>query len=181
MLRDIFCNYSPYFLAGLYFRFGINLVPESKYPIDLDGVRRVCVLAASETDELSNLMPMLKNLHSSIPDVCVTVVLSARGKNDAMEKSDLVDEIVTLEDKRVFRKIRDNWPELTIATTQNGLMSARMAFRTGARYRLGFRYDHMGKQDIGFLFTHAVSLDESKSEAEQGLALIRTLGFTGFP
>jgi ADP-heptose:LPS heptosyltransferase len=55
-------------------------------------------------------------------------------------------------------------------------MRAKRVFRTGAMYRLGFGYDHKGKLDTGFLFTHAVPLDESKHEAEQGLDLIRPLG-----
>jgi ADP-heptose:LPS heptosyltransferase len=172
MLRDLYCNYSPYLLGGLYFRFGINLIPESKYPVDLGGVRRVCVLADSDADGLDHITPMLRSLRVRIPDVHVTVVLPAG--TDAMEDSDLVDEVVTLQGKRVFRKIRDDWPDLTIATG-NGIMSAKMAFRTGARYRLGFKYDHVGKRNTGFLFTHTVPLDKSKSESEQLLNLIRTL------
>ena len=174
MLRDLFCNYSPYLLGGLYFRLGINLVPESEYPVDLDGIRRICVLANSDTDELTRLTPMLRSLRDRIPGVRVTVVLSAGGKADAMEDSDLVDEVFTLQEKRVFRKIRDDWPDLAIATG-NGIMSAKMAFRTGARYRLGFKYDHMSKHETGFLFTHTVSMDKTIPGSEQLMNLIRTL------
>ena len=117
---------------------------------------------------------MLRSLRDRIPDVRVTIVLSAEGEADAMEDSDLVDEVFTLQEKRVFRKIRDDWPDLAIATG-NGIMIAKMAFRTGARYRLGFKYDHMSKHETGFLFTHTVSLDKTIPGSEQLMNLIRTL------
>jgi heptosyltransferase-2 len=175
MLRDIFYNHFPDVLSGLYFRLGINLVPEKKYPIDVGGVRKICIFATAGIGNLIMLTPMIRSLRSGIPDARITVVVSCNGARDVIEGSDLADEIVVLDGKRKLKEIRDNWPELAIAATHRGFMRAKRAFRTGAMYRLGFRYDHEGKSDTGFLFTHAVPLDESKHEVEQGLDLIRSL------
>lgn len=170
MLRDIFYNHFPDLLSSLYFRLGINFVPEGKYPIDIGGVKRVCILASSG----NTLIPMIRSLRRGIPDVRITVALPPDAVEDAMEESDQVDEVVVLDGKRALKEIRDDWPDLVIAS-HRGFMSAKMAFRTGAMYRLGFRYDHEDKLDTGFLFTHSVPLDESKDELEQGLDLIRSL------
>jgi len=176
MLRDIFCNHSPDVLGSLYFRLGVNLVPESKHPIDIGGVRRICIFATSGIGNLIMLTPMIRSLRSGIPDARISVAVSPNGAKDVIEGSDLVDEVVVLDSKRKLKEIRDDWPDLTIAATHRGFMRAKRAFRTGAMYRLGFRYDHEDKLDTGFLFTHAVPLDESKHEVEQGLDLIRSLG-----
>ena len=176
MLRDIFYSYFPNVSGGLYFRLGVNLAPESKYPIDVGGVRKVCLFATSGIGNLIMLTPMIRSLRRGIPDVRITVAVSPNGAKDVIEGSDLVDEIVVLDGKRKLRRIRDDWPDLAIAATHRGLMRAKRAFRTGAMTRLGFRYDHGDKQNTGFLFTHSVTMDESKHEVEQGLDLIRLLG-----
>jgi heptosyltransferase-2 len=176
MLRDIFYSLSPDLLGGLYFRLGVDLVPEKKYPLDVDGIRRICIFATSGIGNLIMLTPMIRTLRSGIPEARITVVVSPNGAKDVLEGSDLVDEVVVLDSKRKLRKIRGDWPDLAIAATHRGLMRAKRAFRTGAIYRLGFRYDHGEKLDTGFLFTHAVTLDESKHEVEQGLDLVRQLG-----
>jgi heptosyltransferase-2 len=176
MLRDIFYSFSPDLLGGLYFRLGVNLVPEKKYPLDVGGIRRICIFATSGVGNLIMLTPMIRTLRSGIPDARITVVVSPNGAKDVLEGGDLVDEVVVLDSKRKLRKIRDDWPDLAIAATHRGFMRAKRAFRTGAIYRLGFRYDHGEKLDTGFLFTHAVPLDGSKHEVEQGLDLIRQLG-----
>jgi ADP-heptose:LPS heptosyltransferase len=175
MLRDIFYNYFPDLLGGLYFRLGINLVPESKYPIDIDGVKKVCILATSGIGNLIMLTPMIRSLRRGLPGARITVVVSPNGAKDVIEGSDLVDEVLVLDSKRTLKEIRDDWPDLTIAATHRGFIRAKRAFRTGAMYRLGFRYDHEDKLDIGLLFTHTVALDESKHEVEQGLDFIRAL------
>jgi len=176
MLRDIFYSFFPDLLGGLYLRFGVNLVPEKKYPLDVGDIRRICIFATSGIGNLIMLTPMIRTLRSGIPDARITVVASPNGAKDVLEGGDLVDEVVVLDRKRKLRKIRDDWPDLAIAATHRGFMRAKRAFRTGAIYRLGFRYDHGEKLDTGFLFTHAVPLDESKHEVEQGLDLIRQLG-----
>ena len=176
MLRDIFYSFSPDLLGGLYFRFGVNLVPEKKYPLDVGGIRRICIFATSGIGNLIMLTPMIRTLRSGIPDARITVVVSPNGAKDVLEGGDLVDEVVVLDRKRKFKKIRDDWPDLAIAAIQGGLMRAKRAFRSGAIYRLGYRYDHGEKLDTGFLFTHTVPLDNSKHEVEQGLDLIRQLG-----
>ena len=122
------------------------------------------------------LTPMIRSLRRGIPDIRIAVAVSPNGAKDVIEDSDLVDEIVVLDSKRKLKEIRNDWPDLAIAATHRGFMRAKRAFRTGAMYRLGFRYDHRDKQDTGFLFTHTVPLDESKHEVEQGLDLIRPLG-----
>ena len=170
MLRDLFFHCGPDILGGLYFRFGVNLVPEKKYPVDMDGVKRVCVLAAPDMDDLAALAPMIHSLRRSIPDVWITIAVSSDELRDMV--SELADEVVVLGGWRKFKGIRADWPDLTIAASTGGFAAAKMAFRTGARYRLGFRYDHRDRPDTGFLFTHTVPLDESKSETEQRLDLI---------
>lgn len=175
MLRDIFYICGPNLLSGLYFRLGINLVPESKRPVDMGGVQKVCVLAASGTGDLMTLRPMIMSLRRGIPDVQIIFVLSSHEAGDELEDG-MADKVIALDEKRAFRKIRDEWPDLAIAAG-SGFVYAKMAFRTGARYRLGFRYDHEDKRDTGFMFTHAVPMDTFKDKAEQKLDLIRLPGF----
>lgn len=176
MLRGMFYKCSPGFLQSLYLHLGVNLVPESKYPIDIRGVKKVLIFATSGIGNLIMLTPMIRSLRSGIPDALITVAVSPNGAKDVIEGSDLVHEVVVLDSKRKLKRIRDNWPDLTIAATHRGFMRAKKAFRTGAMYRLGFRYDHKGKLDTGFLFTHTVPLNETEHEVEQGLDLIRPLG-----
>lgn len=176
MLMDIFYSYFPDPLGELYFRYGIRLVSEGKYPIDVGGVKRICILATSGIGNLIMLTPMIRTLRCGIPDAKITVAVLPNGAKDVIEGSDLVNEVVVLDDKHRFKEIRHDWPDLTIAGTHRGFMRAKEAFRTGAFWRLGFRYDHKDKQDTGFLFTHTVPYDESKHEVEQGLDLIRPFG-----
>ena len=82
MLRDIFYKCFPDLLGGLYFRLGINLVPESKYPIDAGGVKKVCILATSDADNLTTLTPMIRSLRCAIPDAKITVVISSDEAKD---------------------------------------------------------------------------------------------------
>ena len=172
MLRDLFFHCGPDILGGLYFRFGVNLVPEKKHSVDMGGVKRVCILAAPDMDDLAALAPMIHSLRRSILDVWITIAVSSDEMRDMV--GELADEVVVLGGWRKFKEIRSDWPDMTIAASPGGFASAKMVFRTGARYRLGFRYDHRGKPDTGFLFTHAVTLDESKSETEQRLDLIHS-------
>ena len=174
MLRDIFYNYFTDLLGTFYFRLGINLVPEKKHPVDVDGLKKVCIFAAADTSDLAALAPVIQSLRG-IPDV-ITVAMSCIGEKEEIEGSDLVDEIVMLDSKRKLKKIRNDWPDLTIDATNSGYAGAKMAFRSGAIYRLGYRYDHADKLNTGFMYTHAVTLDESREEAERLLKLIRPLG-----
>lgn len=176
MLRYIFYKFFPGVLGALYLRLGINLVSESKHHIDIGGVKRILIFATAGIGNLIMLTPMIRSLRRGIPDALITIAISPNGAKDVIEGSDLVDEIVVLDGKRKLKKMRDDWPDLAIAATHRGFMRAKRAFRTGARYRLGFRYDYKDKLDTGFLFTHAVPLDDSKNEVEQGLDLIRSLG-----
>jgi len=176
MFRDVFYKYFPDLLCGIYFRLGIRLVPEGKYPIDAGGVKKICVFAATDIGNVTALMPMLQSLRHGIPDARITIVVLPNGAKDVIEGSDLVDEIVVLDDGRKIKNIRDNWPDLTIDAAHEGFTSAKEAFRTGALWKLGFRYDHRNRSNTGFLYTHSVPLDESKHEVEQNLDLIRSLG-----
>ena len=172
MLRDLFFHFGPDILGGLYFRFGVNLVPGKKHPVDMAGIKRICVLAAPDMDDLAALAPMIHSLRRSIPDVWITIAVSSNEVRDMT--GELADEVVTLGGWRKFKGIRADWYDMTIAASPGGFASAKMAFRTGARCRLGFRYDHKGKPDTSFLFTHAVTLDKSKNEAERRLDLIHS-------
>jgi ADP-heptose:LPS heptosyltransferase len=172
MLRDIFYNYFTDILGSLYFHLGINLVPEKKHPIDVGGVKKVCIFATEGIGNLTVLTPMIQSLRRGIPEVSITVVVSSDEMRDTIEDSDLV---VVLDSKRKLKKIRDDWPDLAIDATHRGYAGAKMAFRSGAMYRLGFRYDKADKMNTGFMYTHAVPLDESKEEAERRLDLIRPL------
>jgi heptosyltransferase-2 len=176
MLRDLFYNYSPAILGKLYFRLGVNLVPEKDELIDLGGVKKICIFGTSGIGNLIMLTPMIRTLRAGIPDAYITVVVLPNGAKDVLEGGDLVDSVVVLDSKRKLKQIRDDWYDLAIAATHRGFMRAKRAFRTGTIYRLGFRYNHENKLNTGFLYTHSVPLDESKHEVEQGLDLIRPFG-----
>ena len=83
-------------------------------------------------------------LRSGISEAWITVAVSPNGAKDVLEGGDLVDEVVVLDGKRKLRKIRNDWPDLAIAATHRGFMRAKQAFRIGARYKLGFRYNYKG-------------------------------------
>ena len=87
MLRDLFFHCAPDILGGLYFRFGVNLVPEKKYPVDMDGVKRVCVLAAPDMDDLTALTPMIHSVRHSIPDVWITIAVSSDKVRETIHKN----------------------------------------------------------------------------------------------
>jgi len=182
MLRDIFFNYLPNILSNLYFKYGIRLVPVAKEEIDFGGVRRVCILAPSGIGNLVMLTPMLNSLRQAIPDVSITLVVASEAAKTLLDGTPLADEIIVMDGKKstkTLKMVRNNWPDLTIAATHRGYMSAKTVFRTGARYKVGFHYDYLARQNTGFFFTHPVSCEEDKHKVEQTLALLEPLGLYG--
>jgi len=174
--RDMFFTFFPEILGEIYFRSGLRLVPERKYPIDVGGVKKIYIFGTSGIGNLIMLTPMIKSLRYGIPDAKIKVIVLPNGAKYVLEGSPLVDEVIVFDGKGKLREIRHDWPDLTIAATHRGFMRAKEAFRTGAFWRLGFRYNHEGKQNSSFLYTHAVNYDEDKHEVEQGLDLICPLG-----
>ena len=182
MLRDIFFNYFPNILSYLYFKCGIRLVPVSQEEIDFGGVKRVCVLATSGIGNLVMLTPLLNSLRQAITDVSITLVVASEVAKKLLDGAPLADEIIVMNDKnkkKALKMVRNNWPDLTIAATHRGYMRAKTAFRTGARYKVGFRYDYMNCEDTDFFFTHPIPYEEDKHEVEQALALLEPLGLYG--
>ena len=185
MLRDIFYNYIPGFLSGLYFRYGIQLIRAAEEEIGLDAVKRVCVLANSGVGNIMMLMQMLKAIRDAIDGLRLLVVVNSEDTRNLLEKSSLADTIFVLNDtvkkNKVLRQIRNEWLDLTIAATHPSHANAKIAFQTGAAYIIGFRYDYMTHKDTDFFFTHPISSDPQKSEAEQYIDLIRPLGLYRLP
>ena len=182
MLRDIFYNYIPDFLSGLYFRYGIRLIRAAEEEIDLGAVKRVCVLANPGVGNIMMLMQMLKAIRNAIAGLKLSVVVDSEASMNLLEKSSLADKIFLLNDtvrkNKVLRQIRNEWIDLTIAATHPDYANARTAFQTGALYSIGFRYDYMTNKDTDFFFTHPIPFDPQKSESEQYLNLIRPLGLS---
>ena len=185
MFRDIFYNCIPGFLSGLYFRYGIRLRHAAEEEIDSDAVKRVCVLANSERGDIMLLMQMLKALRDTIDGLRLLVVVDSEDSKKLLEKSSLADKIFVLNDaakkNKVFRQIRSEWIDLTIAVTNPSYVNAKITFQTGAIYSIGFRYDYMHHKDTDFFFTHPIPFDPQKSEAEQYIDLIRPLGLYRLP
>lgn len=174
---SLFYEYFPEILGELYFRLGIRLIPDGRYELDPDGIKRICIFGTSGIGNLIMLTPMIRTLRASIPDSKITVVVLPNGAKDVLDGSPLVDKVIEMDSKQIIKDIRHNFPDLTIAATHRGFMRAKEAFRTGAFWRLGFKYDHRNRKDTSFLFTQSVNYEEAKHEVEQGLDLIRPLGF----
>jgi heptosyltransferase-2 len=174
---NLFYEYFSEILGELYFRLGVRLIPENRYELDSGGVKRIYIFGTSGIGNLIMLTPMIRTLRAGIPDAKITVIVLPNGAKNVLEGSPLVDNVIVMDNKQIFKEMRQDFPDLTIAATHKGFMRAKEAFRTGAFFRLGFRYDHKEKKDTSFLFTQAVTHDETKHEVEQGLELIRPLGF----
>ncbi len=174
--RDLFFTYFPEILGSLYFDMGLRLVGESKYPLDVRDIKSICIFGTSGIGNLIMLTPMIRTLRNGIPDAKISVVVLPNGAEYVLKDSDLVDDIIIYDSKKVLREIRHKWYDLAIAGTHRGFMRAKEAYRTGAFWRIGFKYDYKNKKDTSFLYTHAVPYDENKHEVEQGLDLIRQLG-----
>jgi len=195
MLRDIFYNYIPDLLSGLYFRYGFRLIRAAEEEIDPDAIKKVCVLANSGVDNIIMLTRMLKAIRNAIDGfdtlrtqpkgLRLLVVVDSEDFRNLLEKSLLADKIFVLNDtvkkNKVLRQIRNEWIDLTIAATHPSYANAKIAFQTGAIYSIGFRYDYMTHQNADFFFTHPSSFDPQKSEFEQYLDLIRPLGLYRLP
>ncbi|MBM3238459.1 hypothetical protein FJZ31_19370 [Candidatus Poribacteria bacterium] len=182
MLRDIFYNYIPDLLSGLYFRCGIRLIRAAKEEIDLGAVKRVCVLANPGMGNILMLIQMLKTLRHAIDVLKLLVVVDSEASMNLLEQSALADKIFVLNDtvrkNKVLRQIRNEWPDLTIAATHPNYANAKIAFQTGAVYNIGFRYDYITHQNSDFFFTHPIPFDPQKPELEQYLDLTRPLGLS---
>ena len=174
---SLFYEYFPEILGELYFRLGIRLIPEGRRELDSGGVKRIYIFATSGIGNLIMLTPMIRTLRAGIPDGKIHVIVLPNGAKDVLEGSPIVDDVIVMDSKKIFKDVRHDFPDLSIAATHKGFMRAKETFKTGAFWRLGFKYDHKGKNDTSFLFTQAVDCDESKHEVEQGLDLIRPLGF----
>jgi len=173
----LFYEYCPEILGELYFRLGIRTIPENRYPLDPGGIKRICIFGTSGIGNLIMLTPMIRTLKAGIPDSKITVFVLPNGAKEVLEGSDLVDRVIVMDDKFKMGDIRHDFPDLAIAATHRGFMRAKEAFRTGAFWRVGFIYDYKRKNNTSFLYTQAVPYDESKHEVEQGLDLIRPLGY----
>ena len=185
MLRDIFYNYIPDLLSDLYFRYGIRLIRAAEEEIDMDAVKRVCVLANSGMGNITMLMQMLKAIRNAIDGLKLSVVVDSEASMNLLEKSSLPDKIFVLNDtvkkNKLLRQIRNEWIDLTIAATQPNYANAKIAFQTGTLYSIGFQYDYTTHQNTDFFFTHPIPFDPQKSEFEQYLDLIRPLGLYRLP
>jgi len=160
----------------------MRFVSVAKEEIDFGGVKRVCVLATPGIGNLVMLTPMLNSLRQAIPDVSITLLVASEVAKTLLDGTPLADEIIVMTDKnkrKALKMVRNNWPDLTIATTHRGYMCARTAFHTGARYKVGFRYDYLNSEDTDFFFTHPVPCEEGRHEVEQALALLEPLGLYG--
>lgn len=177
MFRDIFFDYIPEILGELYFRFGIDLIPENKDEIDIGGIKKVCVFATSGIGNLIMLVPMLRSLKNA--DVKVTVVVVSEAAAEIIQGSQIADEVVVYNKypkRSLFKKLRDEWYDLTIAATHLGYMRAKEAFRTGARNRIGFRYPYRDRSNLGFFLTHPLKFEPNIHEVEQNFQLLQPLG-----
>lgn len=185
MLRDIFYNYIPDLLSGLYFRYGFRIIRAAEEEIDPDAIKKVCVLANSGVDNIMMLTRMLKAIRNAIDGLRLLVVVDSEDFRSLLEKSLLADKILVLNDtvkkNKVLRQIRNEWIDLTVAATHPSYANAKIAFQTGAIYSIGFRYDYMTHQNVDFLFTHPISFDSQKSELELYLDLIQPLGLYRLP
>lgn len=187
MLRDLFFDYTPDLLGELHFRFGVNLLPESKAEIEFDGIKKICVFATSGIGNLILLIPTLRGLRESIPDAKITLIVASEEAAAIIEGCHLVDEIVVHNNytncpkRELYRKLRAEWYDLAIAATHRGYMRAKETFRTEARFRIGFRYSYRQRSNVGFFLTHPVQFEANKHEIEQNLQLLQPLGITANP
>ena len=121
---------------------------------------------------------MLRALRRAIPDGKIILATASELTEDSVDDT-LVDKVFVIDSTnkgKVYRQIRKEWPDLTIAAIRQGYTSAKEAFCTGARYRIGFRYDHNSRKSTSFFYTHAVPFQPDKHEEKQYLDLLTPLG-----
>jgi hypothetical protein len=125
---ELFYEYMPDMLGELYFRLNANLVPENRHPLDSGGIKRIYIFSTSGIGNLIMLTPMIQTLRQGIPDGVISVIVSPNGAKDVLEGSNFVDNIVTLDNKSVFKEIRQDFPDIAIAGTHGGFMKAKEVF-----------------------------------------------------
>jgi hypothetical protein len=132
-----FYEHCPEILGELYFRFGIRIIPENRYPLDPGGIKRICIFGTSGIGNLIMLTLMIRTLKAGIPDSKINVFVLPNGAKDVLEGSPFVDQVIVLDGKSKIGEIRHDFPDLAISATHKGFMRAKEAFRTGAFWRIG--------------------------------------------
>lgn len=113
--------------------------------LPLQEIRSVYVVRTDHIGDLVLSTPFLRALREGIPHARITAIVPPY-TSQVLESSPLVDDILVYdrenareEGARMLREVRHSSPDLAISLAPRS-RSYRLAWRTGARYRVGYVY-----------------------------------------
>ncbi len=149
-------------------------------------IRHIAVLQLSGIGNLVMLTPTILNLRRLFPQARITLLVQDNGTPQVLEGLEGVTNMVV--DPLLLRRpwgllayaarLRKNPVDLfLLAYPSQELIGAALARLAGARIRVGHSYRALRREDLHWLLTHFLHLDETVHEVERNLALLRVLGF----
>jgi heptosyltransferase-2 len=149
-------------------------------------IRHIAVLQLSGIGNFVMLTPTILNLRRLFPQARITLLVQDNGTPQVLEGLEGVTNMVV--DPLLLRRpwgllayaarLRKNPVDLfLLAYPSQELIGAALARFAGARIRVGHSYRSFRWEDLHWLLTHFLHLDETVHEVERNLALLRVLGF----
>lgn len=159
--------------------------------LPLAEIRSVVVIRTDHVGDLVLSTPFLRTLRQGIPHARITALLPPY-THQVLEGSPLVDEVLVHDRKArlvALEQVRASHPDLAISLAPRS-RSYRLAWRTGARYRVGYVYASRPLANLACQawLTHRMTVDLERDlaagrriphEVEQLQALAREMGLPG--
>jgi lipopolysaccharide heptosyltransferase II len=130
-------------------------------------IRHIAILQLSGIGNFVMLTPTILNLRRLFPEARITLLVQDNGTPQVLEGLEGVTNIMV--DPLLLNR---PWRLLTYAVRlrKNPVLA-------GARIRVGHSYRALRRENLHWLLTHYLHLDETVHEVERNLAFLKVLGF----
>ncbi|MFN3967043.1 MAG: lipopolysaccharide heptosyltransferase II [Endomicrobiia bacterium] len=145
-------------------------------------IKKILTIASTGIGNVILYTPLVKSLKENFPSAKISIIVGSKEASEVLSGSDLVDEIIILEKKKMtlkkyltfLLKIRREKFDMVITSfLDKSFKVGLFSFLTGAKYRVGF--------DNGFqkiFYNYRTKIDSKKHEVEYNLDLLRTIGLS---
>ncbi len=148
--------------------------------INKDSIKNVLIVSFQGLGDLLLFTPSLPILRKGFPKAKI-YVLTLSSNKEILESNQYIDKVITFDIKKLFipqiirliyriRKVKFN---LAICAYPGGLRSAIMCYLSGAKIRVGHRYDYLNY--FPFLINYKKNVSEIKHAVKMNLDLMKAL------
>jgi heptosyltransferase II len=149
-----------------------------------DSLQRVLVICLPGIGDTLFFTPALRALRAQVPNLHITALTMIPGARDLLRSNPDVDDVLHFDfpqeglakSLRFLRQLRrKRFDAAILSYPSNRLEYNAIALLTGARIRVGHRYNHLDVRCGNWLNTIAVPEDDTLSNVDENLALVEAL------